>query len=116
MAPPPPQEDNDSDGAVDDAIRLRRSPRRRVNSNVVGGKGKQKKDTPARKQLKRGTNDGEKRKRKQKEAAVAKRQGNNATDVGRDNRRRQINPQEEKKTVQRVQTKTRGAFMTRGML
>ncbi len=65
MAPPPPQEDNDSDGAVYDAIRLRRSPRRRVNSNVAGGKGKQKKDTPARKQLNRGTNDGEKGNRQQ---------------------------------------------------
>jgi hypothetical protein len=67
-----------------------------VNSNVAGGKGKQKKDTPARKQLNRGTNDGEKGKRKQKEAAAAKRQGNNATDVGRDNQKKADKPAERK--------------------
>jgi hypothetical protein len=100
MAPPPPQEDDDSDGAVDEAIRLRRSHQRRVNGNIAGGKGKQKKDTPARKQLNRGTNDGEKGKRKQEEtAAAAKRQGDSATDVARDNQKNADKPQEEKKTV-----------------
>ena len=92
MAPPPPQEDDNSNGAVDKVICLRRSPRRRVNSNIAGGRGKQKKDAPARKQLNRGTNDGEKGKRKQKEAAAVRRQGDSASDVGRDNQKKADKP------------------------
>jgi hypothetical protein len=98
MAPPPPQED-DSDGAVDKAIRLRRSPQRRVNSNIAGRKGKQKKNTPTRKQVNRGTNDGEKGKRKQKERSSRSKKTRQQEGI---TRRRQINPQEEKQTVQRV--------------
>ena len=83
MAPRPPPQDEVSDGVADDAVRLRRSPRRSANSNVAGGKGKQKKDTPARKQLNSATNDGGKGEQKQKEATAGKKQGS-ATDGARD--------------------------------